>query len=407
MNRYFIKVLLIFITIVFTVGCENEYPDSIFQADANFKANPVINSISPPMAFAGVDTLELTGQNFSPNIEEMEIYFNGLRGEIVSSTPSLIRAVPANITGNTIKIQLRVDGALEFAVFDSYQLDPIIINYGSFDEFDNVFGIECDVNEEIFVSLLGKKIEKIDAELERSIYVNDLLLDKTSQIRFGPEGEIYYLNGIRFLVRLEPNGGSNALFATLPGNAWDLDFDSDKNIYAGGSGQAVYKITPEKEASTVAEYKDVNIKAIRVFDNYVYVAGKYSGDDSTIPGVAVWRNEIIPNSETLGANELVFDFEANYTGFEIQSLEIAADGDLYIGSSAPEAIIVVHPNGSFEPLYPGVLSPSIYAMTWGNGDFLYLTKREIIIKDDGSEKEVSTVQRLNMRKSGAPHFGRQ
>ncbi len=78
----------------------------------------------------------------------------------------------------------------------------------------------------VYASLRGKKIEKIDQNLERSIYVENLLLDKTSQILRGPAGEIYYLNGVRFLLKYDPSVGDDALFAQLPGNAWDLDFDS-------------------------------------------------------------------------------------------------------------------------------------------------------------------------------------
>ncbi len=82
----------------------------------------------------------------------------------------------------------------------------------------------------------------------------------------------------------------------------------------------------------------------------------------------------------LGATEQIFDFDANYPGFEIQSMEISADGELYLGTNAPVGIIVVQPNGSFAPLYPGVLSPSIYAMTWGNAEFIYATKKDFCNK---------------------------
>ncbi len=407
MNRFLVNILLVVTVVLFISGCENDYPDSIYNPDETFKPNPVITGISPDSAFAGVDTLNIIGENFSSNPAEITVYFNGQLGEVVSASPTLVRVIPANIIGDSIKIQLNVKGALDFANYDKYKLEPIMINYGLFDEFDNVYGIECDKEENVYISLLGKKIEKITQDLERTDYVTNLLLDKTSQIMFGPEGELYYLNGIRFLVKIDPNGGDDGLFANLPGNAWDMDFDSNQDIYAGGSGQAVYKITLDKQASTVMEYPDVNIKAIRVFDNYVYVAGNYSGDDANTPLVGVWRNQIISGSETLGATELVFDFDANFPGFEIQSLEFAEDGDMYLGTTAPEAIIVVHPAGTFETLYPGVLSPNIYAMVWGNGPFLYITKRELIKKDDGSEKEVSSVLRVNMRKKSAPYFGRQ
>lgn len=407
MKHFLTNILIIITSILIMYGCNNDYPDSIYNPNETFKPDPVITAISPDSAFAGVDTLDIIGENFSSNPAEITIYFNGQLGEVVSATPTLVRAVPANIIGDSIKIQLTVKGALNFANYDKYKLAPIMIEYGLFDEFDNVYGIECDKNEDVYISLLGNKIEKITSDLERSVYVTSLLLNKTSQIMFGPQGELYYLNGVRFLVKIEPNGGDDGLFATLPGNAWDMDFDANQNIYAGGSGSAVYKITLDKVVSTVKDYPDVNIKAIRVFDNYVYVAGKYSGTDANTPLDGVWRNQIIDGSDTLGVTEVVFDFDANFPGYEIESLEFAEDGDMYLGSTAPEAIIVVNPSGSFETLYPGLLSPNIYAMVWGNGQFLYITHKEVIKKDDGTEKEVSNVLRVNMRKNGAPYFGRQ
>jgi hypothetical protein len=402
------KLLLLSAFILYFTGCENEYPDSIYNPSASFKPNPVITSIFPELAYAGVDTLEIAGQNFSSNPEEMAIFFNGKKGQVVSSTPTMLRAVPANITGDSIKIQLSVDGALEFASYDSYVLEPIMIQYGSFDQFDAVYGIECDREEDVYASLLGKKIEKINSNLERSIYVTNLLLDKATQILMGPEGEIYYLNGVRFLIKIEPNGGDDNLFVQLPGNAWDLDFDSELKIYAGGSGKAIYKVTPDKAVSTVspADFPEISIKAVRVFNGYIYFAGKYSGTDANIPVAGVWRNQIIEGSETLGSTEVVFDFDANYPDFEIQSMEISENGELYLGTTAPVGIIVVQPNGSFAPLYPGVLSPDIYAMTWGNREFIYVSKKEFIEQDDGTLKELSSIARINARKNGAPHFGR-
>ncbi|MDQ7053702.1 MAG: hypothetical protein Q9P14_12720 [candidate division KSB1 bacterium] len=73
---------------------------------------------------------------------------------------------------------------------------------------------------------------------------------------------------------------------------------------------------------------------------------------------------------------------------------------MYVGTNAPEAIFVVHPDGSFEPLYPGVIEPETYAMVWGNGQYLYVNRRNV----DATKKKII---RINMLKNGAPYFGRQ
>ncbi len=398
MNQFITKTLLILIGSYLLWSCENNYPDSVFDSESTFKANPVITGVSPESAFAGVDTVNIIGENFSSNINEMAVYFNGSKGKLVSATPTLIRVIAANVINDSIKIQVRVDGALEFAETFPYKLEPILINYGVFDEFDDAYGIVCDLNETIYLSLFGKKVEKINQNLERIPFATKLLTDKTTQMKLGPGGYIYYVNGIQYLVRIAPDG-KDGLFVSLPGAAWDLDFDANKDIYLGGGGKAIYKVTPDKKVTTVMQYPNVYIRAVRVYNNYLYVAGTYSGTDPAQPIEGLWRNEIITGSETLGNTELVFDFGKNFISKKILSMAIDEDGDIYLGTDADAAIVVVHPNGSFDPLYPGVLGPEIYSMTWGNGPFLYFTQKN----EDPAKRKVL---RLNMRKNTAPYFGR-
>jgi len=96
----------------------------------------------------------------------------------------------------------------------------------------------------------------------------------------------------------------------------------------------------------------------------------------------------------------VFDFATNYPGYFIKALTFDEDGFMYLGTDATEGIIIVEPNGTFYPLYPGVLEGEIYAMTWGNREYLYATRKS-------SEDEKKRILRINMRKKGAPYFGRE
>jgi hypothetical protein len=58
--------------------------------------------------------------------------------------------------------------------------------------------------------------------------------------------------------------------------------------------------------------------------------------------------------------------------------------------------MVVHPDGSFEPLYPGVIEPTSYAMAWGPGQYLYVNRRNEL---DPAKKRMI---KLFMQKFGAP-----
>ncbi|MEE9432414.1 MAG: IPT/TIG domain-containing protein [Melioribacteraceae bacterium] len=401
MLKDLVKIFLLFSVFLFSFwGCENEYPDSIYNPDETFKPNPTINTISPDLAFAGVDTIDIMGTNFSTNPSEIKVFFNGEKGEIVSSTANLVRVIPANIIGDSIKIQLRVTGALEYAEYKSYKLEPITIEYGVFDHFDDAYGLAVDLNENVYVSLFGNKlIQKITPDLERNDFAI-ILRDKTSQMKMGPDGSIYYLFGLKFMLRILPDGSKDELFAILPGSAYDLDFDENLNIYSGGSGNAIYKTTLNKDITTVKQYPDVFVHAVRVYDGYLYVAGSYSGADDSHVVEGVWRNQIVEGADSLGDTELVFDFGSVFVGKQILSMIISDDGNIYLGTNGDEGIYVIKNDGSFGALYPGVLGPNIYAMTWGNSDFIYVTRKSDV--DDNNR-----ILRINMRKKTAPYYGRK
>ncbi|MCK5085947.1 MAG: IPT/TIG domain-containing protein, partial [Melioribacteraceae bacterium] len=82
------------ITIYFTViislmliwSCQDDSPPSIYNENETYKPDPVITSISPDSAFAGVDTLNISGENFSTNHDDITVFFNGQKGVVVSST---------------------------------------------------------------------------------------------------------------------------------------------------------------------------------------------------------------------------------------------------------------------------------------------------------------------------------
>ena len=73
-----------------SIQCDNDYPDSIFDPNAVFKPDPVITSIYPDSVYAAVDTIEITGQNFSSVDGENVVFFNGVAGYIMMNTPTMI-----------------------------------------------------------------------------------------------------------------------------------------------------------------------------------------------------------------------------------------------------------------------------------------------------------------------------
>jgi len=395
-------------------GCENEYPESIWDPNYKSKPDPQITNVQPEQnAFAGIDEITIIGQNFSTVFEENQVFFNAVPAEIISaSTTELVVKAP-NVVSDSILVQVSVQGAVLFGEYFPYPLQSAFFIVGDFDKNDDYFAIEYNPSDSsLYVSIFldnkgdKNKIVRITPDNERLDY-SKTLLDKASAMKFGPDGSIFYANALNVLCRVPPGGENPAtaaqIFAILPDAVFDLDFDANSNILTAGSGGDIYRVKSDDGANilTAASYESVNIRALRVYDGYVYVAGKYSGTDPTVPTQAIWRNEITSADGELGPNEVYYDWgNGPYPTSDITTLTFSIDGDAYIGTNGPEVIVILHSDGSSEILYPGVLSPQTYYLTWGEGVFLYANRRSSVPED-------KAMLMINVLTEGAPYYGRQ
>ena len=98
----------------------------------------------------------------------------------------------------------------------------------------------------------------------------------------------------------------------------------------------------------------------------------------------------------------------------INNMEIAADGDIYLATNQADPVIIVHPGGDWEPLYPGLWLPNdgiamvgIEDLVWGNDNYMYATRVHTIRDNDGNPKNIQNALKINMLKPGATYYGRQ
>lgn len=386
------------ISIFTLVQCTNEYPDSVYNPDASFKPNPTITEMQPASALAGIDGITIIGSNFSTVPDDNFVYFNGEKALVLSSDANSIVVQAPNVAVDSIRVQVSVSGALNFAEFKPYKLMPAIIDYGDFDKFDETSGLAMDADENLFVSLDSpQRIVMVGTDQVRNEYTSTTV--KSTQMKYGPDGAIYYVNAIQYLLKVNADGAGDELFAILPGAVYDLDFDQNQNIFCGGGAGGIYRVKLDKSNETKYQYSDLYIHALRVFNNYLYVGGTYKGSDGSQVQEGIWRHEITSADGDLGEKELVFDFAKSFLGYSVLSLVFDIDGVMYIGTDAPEGIIIVNIDGTFNPLYDGVMEGTAYAMTWGNGDYLYVTRKN-------EDEDKRRILRINMRKKTAPYYGR-
>jgi len=413
-SKLYLFVFGLIAVIILVNGCENDYPDSLWDPNYERKPDPQISNVEPEQnAFAGIDEIRIIGQNFSTVIEENQVHFNGVLAEILSTSATELVVKAPNVVSDSILVQVSVRGAVLFGEYFPYPLQSAIFMVGDFDKNDDAYAIEYNpADSSLYLSLLkdnkgvGNIIVRVTPDNERHNY-SRTFLDKASAMRFGPDGSLFYVNAVQVLLRIPPGGEDPAtagqIFAILPNSVSDLDFDSNNNIYCGGTGKAIYRVKSDDAANitTPAVYDSINIRAVRVYDGYLYVAGKFTGNNPANPDQAIWRNEITSTDGELGPNELYYDWDISpYPLSTITTLTFSGDGDAYVGTTGEEVIVILHPDGTTEPLYPGVLSPESYYLTWGDGIFLYANRRSTVPED-------KAILMINVLKEGAPYYGRQ
>ena len=385
-------------------SCEDpNYPENIWDEDDQGNASPSISSVEPEAAFAGIDTLTISGQNFSENTSENLVYFNNMLGEVINATSTSLRVITPNLVSDSVQIRVAVQGAFLFADHSLlYTLTAAVLDYGPFDQFTDIFSLDLDRDENLIVSLDGTPNAEfwiVDTNQDSAVWSGALA--KGSGMKLGPTGSVYFVNYQRFLYKDEqgtPKENSE-IFKRLNGNATDLDFDSNGNLFVGGAGSTIDVVDINDDGgltSGVTEAKNLDtldILSLKVLNDYLYVLTTTVASDQSI-----YKMQILDDSGSLGDLELVFDWSA-YTNKLSSALcfTLSESGDLFVGSDSDDQPLTYIQNGNASGFYASILTAPISYMAWGNSNYLYLINKT---------EETNRVQRVDTRMSGADYYGR-
>ena len=212
-----------------------------------------------------------------------------------------------------------------------------------------------------------------------------------SALKVGPGGDLYAARATRAIFKYDAAGGAAAaLWQAFPTGTFItvMDFDQSQNLWAGGNNSSVYRVKQDKSIATFPFV--ANVRAVRVFNGYLYMAALKDGAEK------IWRAPIIGDS--LGTPEVYFDFDAVYgsKSYVPQVLTFASDGTMYVGTDAPEGIVIVSPGGAaMAPLqaYKDLFATSVKYLAWGPGDILYASSNSGVLMF------------VRTRKTGAPIYG--
>ena len=402
------------VSLVILNNCAEEPTKSLY--DPNYQpsqSNPVITTVEPAEGtYSGIGEVTINGTNFSSDESAVHVYFDGVKASLLSTSETMIKVIAPIVAGDSVTIKVRIDGALLFAEYFPYKLEVAVREYGGINYVSDAYGVACDWDENLYVSLGEGKIIKITPDEEQEDYVTDAG-GFYSAMKMGPGGKLYGMR-TRFLYEVPAGGGTiDRATGRLLKSPKDFDFDPYDNIfYAATDG--VYLIRQDFTDTLAMEYTDINLSTIRIYNDYIYVGGVFTGAGTPDIRIGVWRNKILSSDGQLGATENVFNMEEYYNTTagvpEIRTLTFAEDGDLYIGvdsTSISEAITVVHPTAGWEylpenagALYEVLIIPPATVFCWGTDQYLYVNRRS------NSDPE-KVLLRLTMGKNTAPYYGRQ
>ncbi|HNW58078.1 MAG TPA: IPT/TIG domain-containing protein [bacterium] len=407
MGKRFIILQAIFLVaaLIFVLaGCDsNDYPSSLYDPNAKTSSPAVISAVEPAsVALSGVTLITFTGSNFSTVKEDNIVYFNAEKGTVVEASATQLKVRAPIYVSDSIAIRIAVKNAEIFSNKWPYKLEAAQVNLLTFTPAEIPYGIATDATGNVYASLVvsnaGAGVKIVTPGAEKYVdYAPKGGETFWSAMKMGPGNVLYCARNLKGIFSIAAAATKPATFVSSGlGTIYDLDFDVNHNLWGVGNNTDIYRIKPDKSITKFPF--TANLKSVRVYNGYLYVAGKKDGADK------VWRFPF--NGQDLGAVEEYFDFSAKVGGgYGVYCITFSADGYMYVGTDAPEAIFLVSPTGSYEPLYPGQFFPKTLLFAWGPGSNLYMTREQVL--EGETIKYAQTIIRINTQKESAPYYGLQ
>lgn len=396
LKRLFSSAIVIAVSFIIS-SCNQDAAPSLYQVTPQ-GSTPVITTISPAnQALAGVSQITISGSNFSSTNENNLVYFGTASAAVLQSSPTQIVVKAPNTIANNVDVKIAVQGVENFSNTVKYSLLAAVGIYYNFTKgVDQPMALAVDKGENIYVNLADKGIKMISPAGVLTDWAPKGGESFFFDLKVGPNNILYGTRNVRAIFQIQ-QGSPSATFVTVPtGNSLvALDFDANGNIWTGGSGGNLYSITNPGKVTTAFAI-DYVISSVRVYDGYLYVAGKKAAEE------AIYRYKINSNT-SLEPVEKFFDIGAAYglNVVKIGAITFSADGDLILGTDQSDAFILVK-NGVASVFYPGLILPFARSIGWGTQNNLFYIREY-----NEASVTVRSLMRVDMQKLSAPYYGRQ
>ncbi|MCX6136622.1 MAG: IPT/TIG domain-containing protein [Ignavibacteriales bacterium] len=404
-----IATIIFIVILALLMGCKDDPPASIYDANKAYKPQPVVDSIlsSTSLPLSGFSTLTIRGRNFSVVPEENVVYFDLTKPKkILSSSTTSIVFIAPTLSKDSIVVQVRVTGADKLSDPKYYSLQSGVTEFGGFGTGEESIGIACDTAGSVYSSVVspsggGLGVRRLFSvaglvDTSKEVYAPSGGFKNFQNMKMGPNKVLYGLRLPNIIYTIAAKGATPVLFVRPSGALFDFDFSksgSDYYIWAGGNDTAIYRIKVSDKSITTYSFTGL-VRSVRVFNNSLYIAAKVDSMEG------VWKCAI-NGSNDLGPASPYFNLSAQpgygYNGPEADAITFSSDGDMFLGTSSADAILLVHSSTSYEVYYPGLLLPKPIAFAWGKGPYLYYSR-------SGDASHI--IIKINTLKTSAPYFGR-
>jgi hypothetical protein len=402
-------LILAIAALALLAGCTEEPPPSLYDPTYVSGVAPVISSVTPPTnGLALVTVLTITGQNFNPDMTKDIVFFNSTPGLIqtASATQLVVRA--PNVVADTVRIKIAVFGSDLFSNTYQYKLEAASLKFGGLGPSDKPYAVTVDGNDNVYASIVvasggnetGVAVRRFapDGTPTDFAALGGSGVTSFSGLKWGPGGILFGAANRNVIYQMTGGGTLPTAWVTLgrTEKIGDFDFDAAGNIWGAGGIQKIYRITPAKVTKTFNFFPAITrvvVRSVRLYNNYLYLGGAVDTTEG------VWRCPVV-SADSLGDPELYFNYSAvpKPSPAAVNAITFATNGDMYMGTTSTEAILIVHPDKSVEALYPGVPLKDTFYFGWGTGPFMYQAQQS------ATANNLYQINMLAVR--SAPYHGR-
>lgn len=408
-------------TLIFLVaiGCSTPSSDSAFDPNFDEGVPAVITSVTPAVgSFAGFETVTLDGSEFGTDAAAVTVWFNNIKAQVVSVTPTRIVVNTPNMVTDSIRIKVAKANVVAFSNPVPYKLESLFIDATTLPTNTTALGAGIDLAGNLYISTLASGIPSGVGKYSSAGVINGTYVPVQGWayrvVKVGPDGGLYMLRvagGVPVVYRSGPAGGATTNWGSGVGRAEDFDFDQNNFMWVVGANetnsalnQSIVRVQDNGATRSYVRTPFVaNGHSVKVYNNFLYVGGTRAG------APFIWRFPINPDN-TLGAEEEVLNLGTSYAADVIpRSIAFATDGTMFVSLSGTnfdqlpdgrQPLLAVTSTGEVREYYPGVIPGIIVKMHWIPG-----TQRVLMTLLPRVTGQTQRLISINFQKNGAPFYG--